>query len=579
MSAKKDGGKKDDVKKDALTLIKDLYSVTDYMGKYGGDLWITAIICSSVVYFMYRQHIINILEVIKAEWPKNKCNPLLMPFAGFINKPEGVSNFSFTADNFSTCIFAILKYIAEMAVGPFQAVLRIINDIVAELVEAFNALRSLFDQIRNAILNILEQIFAAISNLAVEFMYIIIKMRDTLSKAGGVLLGALFLLFGAFMTMQSLFLAMIDFITLILIIIVCIIVVWIYIAVVMWGMTPIPIAGPFFIGPSTTFTVISVIGVLTMIAILIPVVIFEVFMMRVLKLSSPPAPKVPGCFAGDTLIPLFQGGDKKIQDIVIGDQLRNGGFVTATIQFAAADQNIYTLNGVSVTGEHRVFHKLLKWIKVKDHPDSVYNPAFHEPYVYCLNTTDKVFLIGDTIFSDWDDVDENLMNCLEHNCVAHGFLPERFTYADIHTCLDSGFHPETTVTLQNGLCVPISEIKVNDVLLAGPTEMGTNEMGTNEMGTKVLGVIKIAGHDLKQYKHTFSNDSFIFGTKNIHIADVNLGIINCMQSEHMQSEHVRSEKVESTSVVYHLLTDSKFFLANNIKVNDYNYGIDAYLKK
>jgi hypothetical protein len=123
--------------------------------------------------------------------------------------------------------------------------------------------------------------------------------------------------------------------------------------------------------------------------------------------------------------------------------------------------------------------------------------------------------------------------------------------------------------LQNGLCVPISEIKVNDVLLAGPTEMGTNEMGT-----KVLGVIKIAGHDLKQYKHTFSNDSFIFGTKNIHIADVNLGIINCMQSE-----HVRSEKVESTSVVYHLLTDSKFFLANNIKVNDYNYGIDAYLKK
>jgi hypothetical protein len=545
--------------KDALSILKDLYSATDYMGKYGTDLWITVLIFGSMSYLIYYQYLVNVLEVIKADWENYKCNPAIMPFAGFINKPEGKSNIEFTSENFSTCVFAILKSISEMAVNPFQMVLKIINELVQILIDGFNALRGLFDNLRSGFENLFEKILAAISNLVVQFMYIIIKMKDTMSKAFGVLVNALFILFGSFMTMQSLFLAIIDFITIILIIIVCVIVVWIYVAVVHHMLLPIPIVGAAALPVATKFTITSIIHVCIFIALLIPIVIFEVFMLRVLKLSTPPPPKVPGCFAGETVIPLFQVGEKKIQDIEIGDKLKNGGIVTATIQFAAADQHIYKLNDVFVTGEHRVFHPLLKWIKVKDHPASVYIPAFNEPYVYCLNTTDKVFVIDETLFSDWDDVDTNVIHSLEKNCVANGFLPDGFIYEDIHTYLDSGFHSATKVKLLNGLSVPICDVKVNDVL----------EMGTNEIGTKVLGVVKIAGNDIKQYKHTFANDSFIYGSKNIHIADVNLGIINCMQSESLEAQ--------SESLLYHLLTDKKVFLANNIKVNDYNYGIDAYL--
>ena len=571
--------------KDALSIIKELYSVTDYMGKYGTDLWITVILCGSLGYLMYYQYLVNALEVIRADWPNYKCNPAIMPFAGFIVKPVDKSYFAFTTDNFSTCVFDILKSISQMAVNPFQMVLKMINELVQDLTDGFNALRGLFDNLRSGFENIFEKILAAISNLVVQFMYIIIKMKDTMAKGFAVLVNALFILFGSFMAMTSLFLAVIDLITLILIIMVCVVALWIYITIGLWPITPIPIVGQPVIPAAMGWTYTSITGICILIAIMIPVVIFMVFMMRVLKLSSPPPPKLPGCFAGDTVIPLFKDGTKKIQDIVIGDQLKNGGVVTATIQFAAADQNIYKLNGVFVTGEHRVFHPLLKWIKVKDHPASVYIPTFHEPYVYCLNTTDKVFLINDTLFSDWDDVDNNVIHSLQQNCVANGFLPDGFIYEDIHTYLDSGFHSTTKVKLQNGLYVPICEIKVNDVLeegtngmgtngmgtnAMGTNAMGTNAMGTNAMGTKVLGVIKIAGDNIKQYKHKFGNDSFICGSKNIHVADVNLGIINCMQSE--------SVDVQSESVLYHLLTDTKFFIANNIKVNDYNYGIDAYLK-
>jgi hypothetical protein len=561
-------------KNEILLKLNKLYSITGYMSQYGSDVWITAIICILFTYMIYRYYIINILEVIRSDWQNQKCNPLIMPFAGFINKPTNESNFEFTANNFSTCVFDILKYISEMSFNPLQSILSIINIAVKDLIAGFNALRGLFDNLRNLFSSLFEQIYAIISNLMIISINTMINIKDMLSKTSGVLTSALYLFIGSFMAMEALFLSLVDLMTLILIIIVCIIVVWIYAAVVNWAIVPIPIVGAAAVPVATTWTVTSIIGVCILIALLIPIIIFEVFLLRVLGLSSPPPPSVPGCFSGDTIISLSVG-EKKIKDITIGDKLKNGGRVTATIQFASDEQNIYKLHGVYVTGEHRVYHPLLEWIKVKEHPESLYIPEFNEPYVYCLNTDTKVFTINATIFSDWDDVDMKLIDDLEMNCVSHGFLPENFTYEDIHTYLDSGFWPDTKVNLENGLCVPIHEVKVNDLL---------------ENNAKVLGVIKITGHDIKQYKHTFGSE-FICGSKNIHIDDINLGIINGMQSGDRQSGDRQSGDMQSGDrqvqtqsecsaepILYHLLTSTKFFTANSIRVNDYNYGIDVYLK-
>ena len=94
-----------------------------------------------------------------------------------------------------------------------------------------------------------------------------------------------------------------------------------------------------------------------------------------------------------------------------------------------------------------------------------------------------------------------------------------------------------------------------------------------ENNTKVLGVVKIDGRDITQYNHIFGNTEvgLIGGSKNIHINDPFLGIINCIQEKHT----IISEKLRFP-VLYHLLTDKKFYNVNGIQVNDYNYGIDAY---
>jgi hypothetical protein len=308
---------------------------------------------------------------------------------------------------------------------------------------------------------------------------------------------------------------------------------------------------------ATPFGISATIYTLIMIAILIPVIWFQMMMLRIMDLSTPPPPGVPGCFACNTPVELFNNCNKDIKDIQIGDKLKNGSKVTAIIKFAANEQNIYRLNNILVTGEHRVFHPLLKWIKAKDHPDSVYIPEFNEPYVYCLNTDLKTFTINSILFSDWDDVDDNVLEDLQKYCVLPGYLPENFKYKDIHTHLDSGFHSSSAVVLDNGKIVEIKDVNVNDRLLSGD---------------KVVGIVKIAAHDMVNYKYTFINGNHIYGTKNIHINDNNLGVINGMN-------YTNIESIPREEFMYHLLTDTKYAVINNIRVNDYNSGIDTYLRQ
>ena len=534
--------------------IDELYSMSGYMDKYGSDVWISVIICITFILLTFYYHFTNTLEVIRSDWPNQKCNPMYMPFAGFINKPTNQTNLEFTAENFTGCIMSILEYVSEMAFQPFQIIMGILNQAINNLVESFSMMRGLLDKMRTEHSGIFDQIYAGLSNLMVAFLNFIVKMKDTMEKTKGLLTTALFTLFGAYMTMESLFMSILGLIVLILIIIASIIILNICIAVGLIAVFPI---GPALASP---FVSTGFLTTIVMIAILIPTIYFMIMMMRVLNLSSPPPPAVPSCFAESTLIPLFEPGKAKyIKDIQLGDKLKNGGIVTATMQFAAAEQHVYLLNDVRVTGEHRVFHPILEWIKVKDHPDSQYMPNFNEPYVYCLNTDVKAFLIGDTLFSDWDDIDNHVLSLLEKNCLS---LPQNFTYADIHIYLENGFHPDTNVKRIDGSLVALKDVKVNDLL---------------ENNTKVLGVIRCQGADVELYKHTF-NETCIYGTKNIHV-DEALGI--CMRSKSMRSKSMRSESMRSDAeyvpVLYHLLTDTKLFTANNLKVHDYNYGIDAYL--
>jgi hypothetical protein len=128
-------------------------------------------------------------------------------------------------------------------------------------------------------------------------------------------------------------------------------------------------------------------------------------------------PSLSLCFDKETLLRTSTGRKKRICQLKPGDILFNGDMITAVFK-TVAPATMFNLNGIIVSGDHYVYSG--KWIKVKNHPESVLIP-YTGRYLYCLNTTSKRIFIDDSrgqqMFMDWDELSssktKHVLRCLQ----------------------------------------------------------------------------------------------------------------------------------------------------------------------
>jgi len=133
------------------TDITNLYTKGGFMSRYAGDLYIAVIICLIVFLVMAYYWVNNNIQPILNDWSNQKCNPAVIPFAGMINAPSGTSSLDFTSQNFEQCIQNILGDITEYAFTPIYYVMTATTSVFQELSDAVNAIRAVFDTVRNSI--------------------------------------------------------------------------------------------------------------------------------------------------------------------------------------------------------------------------------------------------------------------------------------------------------------------------------------------------------------------------------------------------------------------------------------------
>jgi len=192
--------------------------------------------------------------------------------------------------------------------------------------------------------------------------------------------------------------------------------------------------------------------------------IYHQFLLSVFKVNTlapikgPDKPSLTGCFSGDTKIQTM-GGWPSIKSLQPGVQLKSGGHVTAVMECLLTD-DLYQIGNIQVTGNHPVFYKRKnKWVSSKYHPDAV--KIKDMPYlVYCLSTSNKQIKIGEYIFSDWDELDEqDILEITQKT----GLKPKM-----MHK-LERGFKKNTLVKMHGGESALISNIKPGDLLYGNIT--------------------------------------------------------------------------------------------------------------
>jgi len=209
-------------------------------------------------------------------------------------------------------------------------------------------------------------------------------------------------------------------------------------------------------------------------AIAIPLAIIIYFMTEVLHIKAAAIPQLR-CFDKNTPINIANGVTIPIYKVKPGTKLNDGSIVTSIFKVTSKNLDMFNLHGIIVSESH-IVKQNDQWLPVKNHPDAIKLDKYEEPYLYCLNTSNKRIVLNNTIFTDWDEIyDDTLAAILDYKDIK--------TSENIFKTLDYGFDENTIIKLKDRN-VSIKNIQIGDKLSTGGIVYGivqlTNNLGNNE---------------------------------------------------------------------------------------------------
>ena len=219
-----------------------LYGDKTFSGRYGIDI---IKVCVVIFLFMasitYLQIQNNLLQV-KRDWPEYRCRPDVMPFAGWINAPEGVSPLEYTTQNFQECSANSVKGVFEQQASMVYVIFNVVMNIFKNILEVIERFRALFNRMRNALKDIFITVFYRIQNIIIPVQNLLIKMVDFFQKIKGILATFLLTMIGILWSFYSLIGSIYELVIIILIIMIIVIIVLWYIPFVGWALAIAAIA-------------------------------------------------------------------------------------------------------------------------------------------------------------------------------------------------------------------------------------------------------------------------------------------------------------------------------------------------
>ena len=505
------------------TTIETLYANLSFFDLNSGNI-IKSIITIIIFLLIYAYIYVKInLKDIRANWELYRCNPLYIPFAGIIHGDnDDISSLDYIKENTQYCSTLFYKSLVDSATAPIKAIENSISFTFQKIKVALDSIKEGLRLLKDALGKIGAFINNIFNSVLTVVNHLLIMVKDMFNKMVGGIGLIFYFIITIFNTSGSIVEKMWNTIVLIVIIFtsLALIPIIINIAVMIGGFAIMPIFAPITVPAGNVLVALGAgigtvvwLGIFTQFILsrlilwirpatmgiwdnnplvwpdwyvpimglfagaggaytstLSPLLGTLIGVVSVGSLASLPT-SASTCFHKDTLITLISGIKKPISEIKLNDQLCDGSRVTTIFKLLPENETLFSLNNVKVTGSHYVKYNN-KWIFVKNHPDAIpLNESFSE--VWCLNTTSKVIIINETIFSDWDEISDEKLQTLQK-------LFPLIKMNNIHAYLETGFNPTHKISLANNTEKNIIDIKLGDIL-------------SND--SKVVGLVKISTKD------------------------------------------------------------------------------------
>ena len=135
------------------------------------------------------------LKKLEDDWPKHRCNPSVMPFAGYLGHD--------IMENFTFCVGNIQKDMMDFFLGPIRYILTMVGDLGKWILERIQWIREFINYLRGMVTAVVGDIYSMFINVLIQFQKLVIKLKDTIMKLIGLIMTFIYLIQGAVLTGQS----------------------------------------------------------------------------------------------------------------------------------------------------------------------------------------------------------------------------------------------------------------------------------------------------------------------------------------------------------------------------------------
>lgn len=311
-------------------------------------------------------------EVIK-NWSARRCDFEIMVTAQLFKPKDDVrTSGEFAAENFTFCTKKTFKQIITTMLIPVFMMLNQQLDVAESINEVLNRIRVMIANIFDGFMKMLDPFFKRFQTTGNTFALNQMKFLSAMGRAFGITQAALYL-------GMSLVTSIENFVQFVIRVIMIIMYIILGLMILLWFL-------------------------------ILPVFALIIITCQTIGNSSFGylAKDVCGelCFDPATRVLLKGGKVKPIGECKLGDTFEDGTVIEGILRVNGSKEQIYTLDGIRVSGSHLVWHEG-EWISVKEHPDAdiSYAPC---PLLICLRTSTRNIplhgLQGQWLFRDWEEL-------------------------------------------------------------------------------------------------------------------------------------------------------------------------------
>ena len=464
---------------------------------------------------------INIIDV-QNNWPDRRCEPLIMftaPLYQKSNDKRNATNFAY--ENLSFCLRTLSVATMAKAFSPLFDSLKSNFKVIQVVTTLFSSMRIYLKMLLDQFTNIFEDRFSTFRTIFEQFRLGFRKLESAHERINAIMTASLFQAITGIIFLKNFvkFVIMVIFIILGILAAMMILLIFIF------------FPGIAIIGTTTAILMAAGLG------------------------AGAAAVEGAFCLHPETSIALADGSYKPIKEIQLGDILPpsfktfiypNG--VYGILEVNGSKTELYDLDGVKISGTHRVFEKG-EWTLVRD-VERARKTNIISDKLYILNTThhlvSAVSESGSLYVSDWEEVstEEGQKKWIEFVSKKLGTSKPIYSPSSIPLC-----GKDVKVVLESGEHLPISEISIGA------------KVKSEEGVTTVIGIYKGYINNQTKSDEWLSDGNWIKTANGWSTFDGGVKDLDCKRF------------CEETMVGYQIITSSGAFninyLGNNLVLRDF----------